>query len=68
MPSLIPTASVQDLGISSPPKWPMITTRNPEVKQRRADPEQPRLVKLGRLGGPSELVIAVSPDQAADQD
>ena len=38
-----------------------------EVEQRRADPQQPRLVQLGGPGGPAELVVAVAPDRAADQ-
>ena len=39
-----------------------------EVEQRRADPQQPGLVQLGGAGGPAELVVAVAPDGAADQD
>ena len=39
-----------------------------EVEQRAADPQQPRLVELRGAGGPAELVVAVAPDRAADQD
>ena len=39
-----------------------------EVEQRRADPQQPRLVQLRRARRPAELVVAVAPDRAADQD
>src|SRR5690606_16205939 len=36
--------------------------------QRAAQPEQPLLVQLRRAGGPAELVVAVAPDVAADED
>ena len=38
-----------------------------EVEQRRADPQQPRLVQLRGARGPAELVVAVAPDRAADE-
>ncbi|CKQ35268.1 Uncharacterised protein [Mycobacterium tuberculosis] len=38
-----------------------------EMKHRAGDPQQPRLVQLGRAGGPAEFVIAVAPP-GADRD
>jgi len=38
------------------------------VEQRGRDPQQARLVQLGGAGRPAELVVAVAPDQPADQD
>src|SRR5690606_26871191 len=39
-----------------------------EVEQRAADAQQPRFVQLRGAGGPAELVVAVPPDRAEDQD
>ena len=39
-----------------------------EVEQRRAEPQQPALVQLAGARRPAELVVAVAPDVAADED
>ena len=39
-----------------------------EVEQRAADAQQPVLVELRGAGGPAELVVAVAPDVADDED
>ena len=64
----MPTASVHDRGTSSPITWPPTTPSMPKWNSGEPEPQQPVLVELRGPGGPAELVVAVAPDVADDED